>query len=117
MRQWAAAASEPLPAAIAYRGPADLRADGVRAAAAIARRYFPAYHGRLRAVVRRAAGSAAGQPAYVVTFGTGTAGQPAAVVIVGRGLGKRPGLLFVTVPVTMSARLIGQITQTARPAA
>jgi len=36
-------------------------------------------------------------------------------VIVGRGRGRRPGLLFVTVPDTMSTRLAGQIAGTARP--
>jgi hypothetical protein len=55
----------------------------------------------------------------VVTFHVagrgGTAGQAATVMIVGRGQGQRPGLLFVTVPDTMSARLAAQITATAHP--
>jgi hypothetical protein len=123
-RQWAVAASEPLPAAIGYRGTAQLRADSVRAAEAVARRYFPRYHGKLDTSVVRQAGSAAGRPAYVVTFRIGGAGrasggttaQTAAVVIVSRGPGKRPGLLFVTAPDTMSGKLAAQITGTARPA-
>ncbi len=119
-RPWAVAASAPLPAAIAYHGTASLRSDGSRAADTVAGRYFPGYHGRLKAGIRPATGSAAGPPAYVIRFsvpgGRGTAGQAAAVVIVGRGQGRRPGLLFVTVPDTMSTRLVGQITRTARPA-
>jgi len=119
-RRWAVAASAPLPAAIGYRGIADLRADGIRAAAVLARRYFPGYRGRLHADVRRAARSAGG-PAYVVRFripgSGGTTSQAAAVAIVGRGQGQRPGLLFVAVPDSMSPRLVGQITATAHPAA
>jgi Protein of unknown function (DUF2510) len=118
-RQWAVAASAPLPAAIGYRGITALRADGIRAATVLARRYFPGYHGRLHVDVRRAAPSAGG-PAYVVRFripGGGTAGQAAAVVIVGRGQGQRPGVLFVAVPDTVSPRLVGQITATAHRAA
>lgn len=114
-RQWAVAASAPLPAAISYRGITDLRADGIRAAAVVARRYVPGYHGRLHVDVRPAGGSA-----YVVRFripGGGTAGQAAGVVIVGRGQGQRPGVLFVAVPDTMSPRLVGQITATAHRAA
>ena len=114
-RQWAVAASAPLPAAIGYRGITDLRADGIRAAAVVARRYVPGYHGRLHVDVRPAGGSA-----YVVRFripGGGTAGQAAGVVIVGRGQGQRPGVLFVAVPDTMSPRLVGQITATAHQAA
>jgi Protein of unknown function (DUF2510) len=118
-RQWAVAASAPLPAAIGYRGITDLRADGIRAASVVARRYFPGYRGRLHVDVRPAARFAGG-PAYVVRFripGGGTAGQAAAVVIVGRGQGQRPGLLFVAVPDTMSPRLVGQISATAHRAA
>jgi hypothetical protein len=115
-RQWAVAASAPLPAAIGYRGITNLRADGIRAAAVVARRYFPGYHGRLHPDVRRAARSAGG-PAYVMRFripgSGGTQGQAAAVVIVGRGQGQRPGVLFVAVPDTMSPRLVGQISATA----
>lgn len=117
-REWAVAASAPLPAAIGYRGITDLRTDGIRAAEVVTKRYFPGYHGRLRIGVRRAARSA-GRSAYMVTFPVvgrgGTAGQAAAVVIVGRGQGQRPGLLFVTIPDTMSTRLVGQITATVRP--
>jgi hypothetical protein len=121
---WAVAASEPLPAAIAYHGTAQLRADGILAAEAVARRYFPGYRGKLDTGVRRQAGPAAGRPGYVVTFRIGAAGrasggitaQTAAVVIVSRGAGKRPGLLFVTVPDAMSVRLAAQIAGTARPA-
>jgi len=115
-RQWAVAASAPLPATIGYRGITDLRTDGVRAAAVMAKRYFPGYHGRLHADVRPAARSAGG-PAYVVRFripgSGGTAGQAAAVAIVGRGQDQRPGLLFVAVPDGTSPRLVGQITATA----
>jgi hypothetical protein len=114
-RQWAVAASAPLPAGIGYRGIKDLRADGIRAAAVMARRYVPGYHGRLRVDVRPAGGSA-----YVARFripGGGTAGQAAGVVIVGRGQGQRPGVLFVAFPDTMSPRLVGQITATAHQAA
>ena len=119
-RQWAVAASAPLPAAIGYRGTTDLRADGFRAAAVVARRYFPGYHGKLHTDVRPAARSLGG-PAYVVRFripgSGGTAGQAAAVAIVGRGQGQRPGVLFVAVPDTMSPRLVGQSPQrrTRRP--
>jgi len=118
-RQWAVAASAPLPAAIGYRGIKDLRPDGIRAAALVATRYFPGHHGSLHLDVRPAARSA-GRPAYVVRFripGGGTAGQAAAVVIVGRGQGQRPGVLFVAVPDVMSPRLVGQITATAHQAA
>ena len=115
------AAAEPLPVAIAYHGTQDLRSDGVRAAQVVARRYFPWYHGRLDTAARRQPGPAAGQLAYLVTFGIGAAGghagQTAAVVIVSRGQGNRPGLLFVSIPDGTSTRLIGQITGTARPAA
>src|SRR5215472_12435393 len=62
-RQWAVAASAPLPAAIGYRGITDLRADGIRAAAVMARRYVPGYYGRLHVDVRPAGGSS-----YVVRF-------------------------------------------------
>ena len=119
-RQWAVAASAPLPAVIGYRGTTDLRADGIRAAAVVARRYFPGYHGKLHTDVRPAARSRGG-PAYMVRFripgSGGTAGQAAAVAIVGRGQGQRPGVLFVAVPDTMSPRLAGQISATAHQAA
>ena len=119
-RQWAVAASAPLPAALGSRGITDLRADGIRAAAVVARRYFPGYHGRLHPDVRHAARSAGGL-AYVVRFripgGGGKQAQAAAVAIVGRGQGQRPGLLFVAVPDSMSSRLVGQISATAHRAA
>jgi hypothetical protein len=118
-QHWAVAATEPLPTAIAYHGAADLRADGLSAAATIARRYFPSYHGNLGTVIRRQPEAAGRPPAYVATFripgDSGKAAQPSAVVIVGQGSGQRPGLLFVTVPASLSARLVGQITATARP--
>jgi hypothetical protein len=120
-RGWAVAASAPLPAAIGYAGTKDLRPDAIRAAEAIAKRYFPAHRGWLRAAVRRATGSAAGQPGYVVMFRIagrhGTAAQSAAVVTVSRSRGRRPALLFVTVPDTVGTRLVAQIAGTARPLA
>ena len=120
-RQWAVAASAPLPAAIDYAGTKDLRPDAIRAAEAVAKRYFPAHRGGLNTAVRRTTGPAAGQPGYVVMFRIagrrGTAGQSAAVVIVSRTRRRRPGLLFVTVPGTMGTRLVGQIAGTAHPVA
>lgn len=120
-RQWAVAASAPLPAAIDYAGTKDLRPDAIPAAEAVAKRYFHAHRGGLKAAVRRTTGPAAGQPGYVVTFRIagrrGTADQSAAVVIVSRSRGRRPGLLFVTVPGTMGTRLVGQVAATARPLA
>jgi hypothetical protein len=120
-RQWAVAASAPLPAAVDYAGTKELRPDAIRAAEAVAKRYFPAHRGGLKAAVRRTTGPAAGQPGYVVTFRIagrrGTAGQSAAVVIVSHSQGRRPGLLFVTVPDTMGTRLVGQVAATARPVA
>jgi hypothetical protein len=117
--QEAVVASEPLPGTIAYHGPADLRADGIRAADLIAAGYFTASHGKPALTVRSQ--TLSGQRAYLITFrsgGTsakaGDAGQPAAVVVISRGTGQRPGVLFVTVPAATNSRLINQITRTLR---
>jgi hypothetical protein len=115
----AVVASEPLPGTIAYHGPADLRADGIRAADLIAAGYFAASQGKPALTVRPQ--TLSGQRAYVITFRSGGtsakaagAGQPAAVVVISRGTGQRPGVLFVTVPATMNSQLITQIAGTLR---
>jgi hypothetical protein len=112
-------ASESLPGTIAYHGPANLKADGVRAADLIAASYFSASHGKPAVSARSQALS--GEQAYVITFRgaspsakKSSASQPAAVVIISRGTGHRPGVLFVTAPGTSGSSVITQIAATLR---
>ena len=109
-------ATEPLPAAIAYHRPAQLKADGMRAADLIAARYFPASHAKPTLSVRSQELSS--EQTYVITFHgqtTSTAkSQPATVVIISRGPGHRPGVLFVTASGASGSSLINQITTTLR---
>ena len=85
-----------LPGTIAYQGPTDLKADGVRAADAIAASYFSASHGKPALSVRSQ--TLSGEQAYVITFHGATANsnakrssasQPAVVVTAGKPEGRR----------------------------
>jgi hypothetical protein len=114
-------AAEPLPGTIAYHGPADLKADGVRAADVIAASYFSASHSKPAVSVRSR--TLSGEQSYVITFHgaiansnakKSSASQPAVVVIINRGTGHRPGVLFVTAPGASGSSLISQITATLR---